>query len=77
MLNNLTYGNSAIANDDPLLTLYTGLGSINITGDLIDASNTGTTLVIAGDRRSRSTGSRHRPDYDQRQHARRRLDAHR
>ena len=47
-VNDLTYGNSAIANDDPLLTLYTELGSINITGDLIDASNTGTTLVIAG-----------------------------
>jgi hypothetical protein len=47
-VNDLTYGNSAIANDDPLLTLYSDLGSINITGDLIDASNTGTTLVISG-----------------------------
>ena len=48
-LNNLTYGDSAIANDDPLLTLYSGLGSIDITGNLIDASNTGTTVVITGD----------------------------
>ena len=47
-VNNLTYGNGAITNDDPLLTLYSDLGSINITGDLIDASNTGTTLVISG-----------------------------
>ena len=48
-INNLTYGNSAIANDYPVLTLYADLGSIDITGQLIDASNTGTALVLTGD----------------------------
>ena len=47
-INNLTYGDGAIAHDDPLLLLYSYQGTIDITGNLIDASNTGTTLVIAG-----------------------------
>jgi hypothetical protein len=45
----LTYGNKAIANDDPSLLLLANTGSYIEIGTIIDASNTGTIIGIAGD----------------------------
>lgn len=46
-INVLTYGNSAVAHDDPTLLVYSEAGTITINS-VVDASNTGTDLLIAG-----------------------------
>jgi hypothetical protein len=48
-LASLTYGNAAVANDDPALSIQTAGGASLDIGNLIDATNTGATILIGGD----------------------------